>query len=119
MEEDDCLRDELVGSDVGEVAGDVENVMSIVVQDDLVEKEIEVVSDVVYLDDDNVVDRPDHEDVELYGVDVDQAVLLDVGLSVVEVVDVKDENVVVKVIQDDESVVIKFLEDGFEVVDAE
>ena len=45
--------------------------MGIVVEDDLVEEDVEVVTDVVNLDVDNVIDRPDLEDAELYGVDVD------------------------------------------------
>ena len=78
-----------------------------------------MVSDVVNLDVDNVVDRPDHEDVELYDVDVEQDVLLDVGLCVKEVVDVEDEVVVVEGIQGHEDAVIEYLEDEFEVVNVE
>ena len=51
MEEDDCLEDEFVESDVVEVADDVLNVLDVGVEEDLV-----VVDDVVNLDVDNVVD---------------------------------------------------------------
>ena len=60
MEEDGCLEDEFVESDLLEVADDVLNVMHGVGEDDPVEEDVEVVDDVVNLDVDNVVDRPDH-----------------------------------------------------------
>ena len=48
------------------------------------------------LDIDNVVDRPDHKDDELYGVVVQEIVLLDVEVDVGRSVDVDDEVVVVE-----------------------
>ena len=70
LDEDDCLEDQRAESDVVEVVHDVANAMDIVVEDDLVEEDVEVVEDVVNLNVDNVVDRPDHDDVELYDADV-------------------------------------------------
>ena len=59
-------------SDMVEVGEDVENVKDIVVEDDVVGEYVEVVDDVVHLGVDDVVDKSDLEDVELYDVDVEQ-----------------------------------------------
>ena len=82
LDEDDCLEDEFAEPDEVEVVDDVVNVMEIVVEDDLVEEDVGVVGDVVNLDVDNVVDRPDHKDVELYNIDVHEVVLLAVQIVV-------------------------------------
>ena len=79
-----------------EVADYVEEIMDTVVEDGLVEEDAEAVSEVGNLDVDNVVDKPDLEDVELYNVDVEQDVFLDVELGVQGVVDVECEVVVVE-----------------------
>ena len=82
MAEDDCVEDEFAESDVVDVADDVLNVMDMVVEDDPVEEDVEMADDVVSLDVDNVVDRSDHEDVELYAIDVQKVVLLAVEVVV-------------------------------------
>ena len=91
-----------------EVGDDVENVKDIVVGDDVVGDDREMVEDVVHLGVDDVVDKFDLEDVELYDVDVEQ-----------EVVDVECEVVVVEKTQNDEKVAVDDQEDACEVVDVE
>ena len=63
------------------------------------------------LDVNNVVDGADHEDVDLYDIDVQEVVLLAVEIVVERVVDVEDEVDVVEGTQDDEKVVLEDLED--------
>ena len=100
LEEDDCLKDEFAQSDVVEVADDARDAMY-VAENDLAQ-DVEVKDDVVNLDVDSVVDRPDHKDDELYDVDVQKVVFLAVEVVVERVVDVEDEVVVVEGIPDDE-----------------